>query len=95
MVGSCAVHIPSRNDSVVVDWFTCGSRVVHIWFTCGSRLVHMWFSIGSGLVHVWFNVGSHVVQYWFICGSVLVHCCCRFVARLDQVMLIGSHLVQY
>ena len=81
MVGSCAVHVPSRNDSVVVDWFTCGSRVVPIWFTCGSRLVQMWFSNESVLVHVWFSVGTFLLQVccrfgsgyvdWFTFGSVL------------------------
>ena len=95
MVGSGELHVQSRNGSVVVDWFTCGSRLVHIWFACGSLLVHMWFSSGSVLVHVWFSVGSHVVHYRFTCGSVLVQLCCRFVVGLDQVMLIGSHVVQH
>ena len=46
MIGSGAFHVQSRNCSVVIDWFTCGSHVVHIWFTVGSVLVHMWFISG-------------------------------------------------
>ena len=38
MVGSGAVHVQSRNCSVVIDWFTCGSHVVHSWFR--SAAVH-------------------------------------------------------
>ena len=47
IVGSGAVHVQSRNGSVVV----------HIWFTYVSGVVQVWFSVGSGLLQVWIRLG--------------------------------------